>query len=103
MEIFDIMENYNRRRERELKEDLSKRFFQAESIAEHVGMYLNSQNKARKLWDFFPELFEDEKKAYEKAVAKEELEKAKENRRAYAQEIKRRRKLGLISGGDRIE
>lgn len=97
------MESFNRKKEQQLKENLLVKFFQAESIAEHVGVYLNSENKARKLWDFFPELFEDEKKAYEKAVAKEELERLKENRRAYAREIKRRRKLGMVPGGDKVE
>lgn len=90
------MESFNRKKEQQLKENLLVKFFQAESIAEHVGVYLNSENKTRKLWDFFPDLFKDEKEAYEKATMEEEMEKAKENRRAYAREIKKRRELGLI-------
>ena len=89
------MESYNRRQERNLKIELSKVFTLAESTAEHVGLYLNKDNTARQPWDFYPGLFAEEKKAHEAAMAKEQNEKARENRRAYAAELKRRREMGL--------
>lgn len=89
MEIFDIMESLYRKKKQEKKERLSEVFILAKSTAEHIGTYLNKENKAGMPWDFFPELFREEKAAYEKAVEEEELEKARERRRAYAAEWKR--------------
>ncbi len=95
MEIFDYMESFRRREEKRVKEELSQKFFLAQATAEHIGMYLNKENKARNLWDFFPWLFEAEKQAWEEEMEKEELEKAKERRRTYIAEYKRQREAGL--------
>ncbi len=95
-DIFDEMESYERRRIREFKQDMGKLFVLAESTAEHIGKYLNSDNKARKPWDFFPALFQEEKKEFEQEEKTRQLEIAKENRRAYADEVKRRREAGIM-------
>ena len=96
LEISDIMESFKRRRTRDLKQELINGFAFAEHTAELVGLYLSSENTARKIWDFFPELFSQEKTAYDEIEVRRQMEQAKENRRAYAAEIKRRREMGLM-------
>lgn len=95
MEISDIIRSFTRRKKQELKQELINGFVFAQNTAELIGRYLNKDNKARNPWDFFPELFADEKKLYEKELEKKEMETLLENRRAYSQELKRRRELGL--------
>lgn len=95
-EISDMMESFKRKRDRELKQNLINGFAFAEHTAELIGQYMNSENKARNLWGFFPQLFAEEKKLYEEREAAQQLETAKENRKAYAAEVKRRREMGLM-------
>lgn len=96
MELYDMMESSRRRQEQEMRRQISMLFVLAESTAEHVGCYLNSENKARLPWDFYPELFAAEKAEYEKTQAAEQAHTARENRKAYAAELKRRREMGLV-------
>ena len=79
-EVHDCIRSYGRR----AKIKILQQFIQAESIAEHIGRYLNSENKARKPWAFYPELFEESKQ-------EEQVVTAAENRRLYAAEFNRRR------------
>lgn len=96
IEICDLLESCNRRRIRNAREQLSMLFAAAESTAEHIGCYLNEKNTARRLWDFFPSLFAEEKEAYEKEQAEERTVKAVAEWKAYAAEWNRRRKAGLV-------
>ncbi len=65
--------------------------YRRKSIAEHIGRYLNSENKARKPWDFYPELFREEREQFEESKQEEQVVTAAENRRLYAAEFNRRR------------
>lgn len=96
MEIFDCMQSYRRKRERDLKQELTNRFAAADYTARYVGSFLNSENKPAHPWDYFPSLFAKEKKAYEEQKEREQLEIARENRRAYAAEFNRRRDMGIV-------
>ena len=62
-EVHDCIRSYGRR----AKIKILQQFIQAESIAEHIGRYLNSENKARKPWDFYPELFREEREQFEES------------------------------------
>lgn len=94
-EISDIMGSFKRRRENQLKQDLINGFAFAQHTAELIGQYISEENQVHQLWDYFPELFAKEKKQHEAAEYEQQLETAKENRRAYAAELKRRREMGL--------
>lgn len=96
MEIYDLMESHYRRQEYGMKQKLSMLFTLAENTAEHIGCYLNSENKARMPWDFYPQLFAEEKQEYERRLADEQVEVARENRKAYAVELRRRREMALM-------
>lgn len=93
-EVHDCIRSYGRR----AKIKILQQFIQAESIAEHIGRYLNSENKARKPWDFYPELFREERELFreereqfEESKQEEQVVTAAENRRLYAAEFNRRR------------
>lgn len=96
MEIYDLMQSYRRRKQFEVKQQLINGFSLQEYNARYIATYLNSENKTPHPWDFFPDLFEEEKKSYEKYLAQEQTETARENRKAYAAELKRRREMGLM-------
>lgn len=96
MEISDIMQSYKHRKKVQLKQDLINGFAFAQNTAELIGKYLSKENTARNPWDFFPELFAEEKKIYEAEQEKRQVETARENRKAYAAELKRRRETGML-------
>lgn len=91
-EVHDCIRSYGRR----AKIKILQQFIQAESIAEHIGRYLNSENKARKPWDFYPELFREEREQFEESKQEEQVVTAAENRRLYAAEFNRRRHLTAV-------
>lgn len=95
-EISDMMGSFKRRRNNQLKQELINGFAFAQYTAECIGQYIHENNKVRQPWDYFPEMFVEEKKQYEEAEYERQLETAKENRRAYAAELKRRRGMGLV-------
>ncbi len=64
----------------------------AEAIAGNIALLFDEGNKPfLKPWDLYPKLFEDEKKAYEKAVDKRQQTEYSEQRREYIREFNRRR------------
>lgn len=91
-----MMESFKRRRLSQLKQELINGFAFAQNTAELIGQYLNSENRARHPWDFFPEIFSEEKKQYEEKETERQTRIAKENRRIYAAEVKKRREKGLM-------
>ena len=74
-EVHDCIRSYGRR----AKIKILQQFIQAESIAEHIGRYLNSENKARKPWDFYPELFREEREQFEES--KQSIRNSEKGRR----------------------
>ena len=96
MEISDLMQSFKRKRDRQLKQELINGFAFAQNTAELIGRYLNEENTVRMPWDFFPDQFAEEKKQYEELEEKKQIERAKENGKAYAAELKRRHEAGLV-------
>lgn len=75
-EIQDVLESHWRREKRREKEELRKLHFVAGDIAQQVGFMIAGKDDSTppELWDYFPELFADEKayaeeKKKEKALA----------------------------------
>lgn len=52
----------------------------------------NGDNKLREIWDYYPELFKEEKELSEKMKEQDELEKAKAGRRRLAYAMNRKYK-----------
>lgn len=89
-EVRNVLESFYRTSKFEIR----KQFSQAKYLAELVGTYLNKENVSREIWDFWPKMFAEEKKEYEEMMRREEIERAKENRRAYAQAFNKKRHGG---------
>lgn len=75
-EIQDVLESYARKEERREKEELRKIHFLARDTAHQLGFLIAGKENdlPPELWDYFPELFAEEKeiaekKKEEKAVA----------------------------------
>ena len=68
VEILDELESYSRKEERRAKEELRKIHFLARDVAHQTGFVMaGSENDSPpELWDYFPELFADEKADAEK-------------------------------------
>lgn len=59
-----------------MKLRLIEKHFLAQDIAQYVSLVVNgsNENKVLELWDYFPELFEDESAIAEKKRQEQELE-----------------------------
>jgi hypothetical protein len=87
------MQSYKRRYQLKLKQELINGFTFAEYTARYVAVYLNNENKQPHPWDFFPGLFGEEKKSWEEHQEKEQMETARENRKAYAAALARKHEM----------
>ncbi|KJJ66706.1 hypothetical protein CLFS41_50750 [Clostridium sp. FS41] len=92
------MESYTQKEQRRVKEEISSRFQLADLLGIHMQKLFDDKNEIvlPHVWDAYPELFADEKKAFEERQKAEELEQARESRREYAaryNEMRRRRGL----------
>ena len=87
-EIVDILESRNRSRRNELKRTLANSYTLSRMIADQV--WSDKDHKPPKLWDYNPELFEEERKRYEEEQREAELAQYIDQRKAYAAEFNRR-------------
>ena len=88
-EIFDRMESEKRRRREERKEKVLDLFLLARVIGQTLFPPKNRKEPPHP-WDYYPDLFEKEKADYEKAQTAGEVEKVREQRRAYAKRFNER-------------
>jgi len=76
-EIVDILESHIRTEEKSVKLKLSLLHFLAKDTASYVSILLSDSdsdsNSTPELWDYFPEIFKEEKKAAEKERQKRVL------------------------------
>lgn len=74
-EIRDMLESYERKERRQIKQSLVEKHFLAKDIAQHVSLILNGSGKTeiKELWDFFPELFGEEGQGVEKKRQEQEV------------------------------
>ncbi|MBS5080679.1 MAG: hypothetical protein E7B11_28055 [Clostridiales bacterium] len=83
------MESYARVKKQEFKQKVVLCFRQAELIAQNV--WASKDQQPAKPWDYYPDLFEQEKEEYERIHTRMELETYKERRRIQMDEFNRRR------------
>ena len=77
------MANIRRRLLREEKQRIMDNFIQAQAIAVDISALFAKDGKIAHPWDYYPELFEKEQKAYEEAEEARQWEEYMEKRRAY--------------------
>lgn len=92
LEICDLVESYKKRQRQQVKQKVMRGFILAEVLTRNL-----TREKGEEIphpWEYYPELFEEERKNYETEKEKQEIENYKEARRAYVQEFNRRRQPG---------
>ena len=73
-EIRLRIESYERKKKIEKKEELANIFLLASQIGSWVNVLLNGGERPREVWEAYPELFEEERKAIEEERERQELE-----------------------------
>lgn len=74
-EILDFLDSFVRTSERRTKEKLSCNHFLARDVAQQIGMMFTDSEGAvaPELWDYFPELFAEEKISADKRKQEQEM------------------------------
>ena len=93
LEVRDLIDSDNRVKNKEFKIQTKRDFINAE-VAHRWQSNLykkeGSEFDSPYVWEYYPDLFEEEKKYSEEQQKEAELEKLKGNRKRYAEEYKRR-------------
>lgn len=65
-DIVDRMESYQRVKETEMRLEISLKHFLTRDIAQYISLVFNGEDSVelKELWDFFPDLFKEEKETY---------------------------------------
>lgn len=85
-EINDLMESYERAEKHKRKERIVDLYCQTSQIVEGFIKAFNGGKLKLQPWDYYPELFEEEKKDFEKMKEESELIEYKKARRRFAHE-----------------
>lgn len=74
-EIIDLMNSFQRRERQSLKEQITMKFMLAKQIGNHIAYVLEpkEENRPPKEWDFWPELFAEEKEQAEQIQRENDL------------------------------
>ncbi|MEG0689313.1 MAG: hypothetical protein RR466_11550 [Hungatella sp.] len=75
-EVEESLESHHRRELYETRQRLREKHFLARDIAQCVSIAISGGDGAEpaQLWDYFPDLFEEEKKAYEAELQRHNTE-----------------------------
>lgn len=93
LEIRDIIESYNRVTIQKQKEKIIESYRLSQMIANNVSMLLSKDAKPLEVWDYAPELFENEREQVEQARLTQELRLHKERMRMFAESHNRKLKM----------
>lgn len=88
LEVQDLLKARARKREEDLKTSVWMQFLQAELVLRFLTREKNDPVPVP--WDYYPELFREDRRAYEETASVKELEDFKERRRQYADALNRR-------------
>ena len=94
-EINDLIESYRRKYEIEAKQTLIFNKIQAEQIMHEIlpllAEKLPDDYRKPQLWDYYPDLFINEKEMFEKKQEEDKFEEFKEGRRRFAEQLRKKR------------
>lgn len=93
LEIRDMIESYNRVTIQKQKEKIIESYRLSQMIANNVSMLLSKDAKPLEVWDYAPELFENEREQVEQARLTQELRLHKERMRMFAESHNRKLKM----------
>lgn len=74
-EVTDMMDSFRRREEARIRQELRTQHFLARDIGQFTALVLRGSDEMQimELWDFFPELFGEEKAAAEEERRRQQL------------------------------
>lgn len=90
LEIRDLIESYNRVRIQKQKEKIIESYRLSQMIANNVSLLLSKDAKPLEVWDYAPELFQEEKEQVEQARLAQELKLHQERMRLFAESHNRK-------------
>ena len=102
LEITDLMESFERTERRKQKQKAIDNYYLADQIVAGFNLIMNGnengENNPHMLWDYYPGLFEEEKKLSKQLQEQDELERAKAGRRRLANAMNK--KLANVSNDE---
>lgn len=93
LEIRDMIESHNRVTIQKQKEKIVESYRLSQMIANNVSLLLSKDAKPLDVWDYAPDLFQEERDQVEKARQQEEMQLHKERMRMFAESHNRRMKM----------
>lgn len=93
LEIREMIESYNRVNIQKQKEKIIESYRLSQMIANNVSMLLSKDAKPLEVWDYAPELFQEEREQVERARQEQEMRMHKERMRAFAESHNRKMKM----------
>ena len=93
LEIRDLIESYNRVRIQKQKDKIIESYRLSQMIANNVSLLFSNDAKPLEVWDYVPELFQEEKEQVERARQEQEMRLHKERMRAFAESHNRKMKM----------
>lgn len=93
LEIRDLIESYNRVKIQKQKEKIVESYRLSQMIANNVSLLLSKEAKPLDVWDYAPDLFQEERDQVEKARQEQEMRMHKERMRAFAESHNRKMKM----------
>lgn len=93
LEIRDLIESYNRVRTQKQKDKIIESYRLSQMIANNVSLLLSKDAKPLEVWDYAPELFQEERDQVEKARLAQELKLHQERMRMFAESHNRKFKM----------
>lgn len=93
LEIRDMIESHNRVTIQKQKEKIVESYRLSQMIANNVSLLFSNDAKPLEVWDYAPELFQEEKEQVERARQEQEMRLHKERMRAFAESHNRKMKM----------
>lgn len=93
LEIRDMIESHNRVTIQRQKEKIVESYRLSQMIANNVSLLLSKEAKPLDVWDYAPDLFQEERNQVEKARQEQETKMHKERMRAFAESHNRKMKM----------
>lgn len=90
LEIRDMIESHNRVTIQRQKEKIVESYRLSQMIANNVSLLLSKEAKPLDVWDYAPDLFQEERDQVEKARQEQEMRMHKERMRAFAESHNRK-------------
>ena len=90
LEIREMIESYNRVRIQKQKDKIIESYRLSQMIANNVSLLLSKDAKPLEVWDYAPELFQEEREEVEKARLAQELKLHQERMRSFAESHNRK-------------